>query len=762
MITTLYISNQRLDQFKDENVEVVSSVVDIKDITKNTTAFTRTFTVPASRRNNIIFKHYYDANIDNSFDARTKIEGRIDLDGIPFKIGKFRLLKVSVKKNKPSAYTINFFGNLVDLKDKLKNDELSSLDLSAYDHDYDSNTVRTGLETSLFSGDIIYNLFVKKQYYINSIGTDNTQTPELANISYLGGADAGVVWNDLRPSIRLIKIIEAIESKYDIVFSRHFFGTAEFTKLFLWLNPDKEKIVGGNTQIVDFDSGSSDFMNLTTNVGSYTVQNTSGSNDRVRFFMTLSVTPATGYENIEYTVKMYRDGEVFQEDTYTDNGIQSTVLSYDGGEKTYAVYYEVVCTQQFIYSAVLQQRRNSSVDGDPTNESFFTYASENTIESVFVVSEEFPKMKIIDFLKGLFNMFKLVVIPEDDGTLYINGLNEYYDAGNVYDVTKYIDFNSYDVSRGEILNEISFKFLEPTTILNMQFKKNTLLGYGDEELRLNDEDGIPLDGDSLVFELPFEQFVYERLPDLVDNVLSEVQYAAIIGDDLSPASPKAHIFYNHNVTTLTKAIGFIDDNGVKQELDALNVPMHVDYLANPQYSTIFGSEFNEWNGAAIEKTLYVNHYKRYIDAIFNIKKRTFNFSAVLPLWLILKLQLNDVLKIKDNYYRIDKYSFNLLNGKTNFDLVNSFDESLGGVVAPRSYYTDYTAKANTIYVSNLEGATIQKVSQGAAIDFLTVTQSGNHLTLTFIENTDPDDRGVYLIITNANNKQSIYVNQSGQ
>jgi hypothetical protein len=103
-----------------------------------------------------------------------------------------------------------------------------------------------------------------------------------------------------------------------------------------------------------------------------------------------------------------------------------------------------------------------------------------------------------------------------------------------------------------------------------------------------------------------------------------------------------------------------------------------------------------------------------------------------------------------------------LNGKTNFDLVNSFDESIGGVVAPRSYYTDYTAKTDTIYVSNLEGATIQKVSQGATIDFLTVTQSGNHLTLTFIENTDPDDRGVYLIITNANNKQTIYINQSGQ
>src|SRR5690606_38767028 len=140
-------------------------------------------------------------------------------------------------------------------------------------------------------------------------GTDNTQTENLANISYLGGDDAGVLWNDLRPSIKLIKIIEAIESKYDIEFTRDFFGTSEFTKLFLWLNPDKEKQTGGDSQRVDFDSGDSTFMNLVTNVGSYTCVNTSQLN-YISFYMNLKVTPSAGYEDIEYTVKMYKDGEV--------------------------------------------------------------------------------------------------------------------------------------------------------------------------------------------------------------------------------------------------------------------------------------------------------------------------------------------------------------------------------------------------------------------------------------------------------------------
>ena len=46
MRTTLYIGGWRVDQFSDEAATVVSSVLDITDITKNTGDYTKTFTVP--------------------------------------------------------------------------------------------------------------------------------------------------------------------------------------------------------------------------------------------------------------------------------------------------------------------------------------------------------------------------------------------------------------------------------------------------------------------------------------------------------------------------------------------------------------------------------------------------------------------------------------------------------------------------------------------------------------------------------------------
>ena len=68
----LYIENQRVDMFKDESVSITQSIQNVKDIAKVFTEFTKTFTLPASKANNKIFKHYYNFDIVDGFDARTK------------------------------------------------------------------------------------------------------------------------------------------------------------------------------------------------------------------------------------------------------------------------------------------------------------------------------------------------------------------------------------------------------------------------------------------------------------------------------------------------------------------------------------------------------------------------------------------------------------------------------------------------------------------------------------------------------------------
>lgn len=768
MIVNIFIGEDQVDLFQEENLEINSSVADIEDITKNTTDYTKTFTVPASAENNILFKHWYNADIDNSFDARIKVDGRIELDGMLFRVGKFRLSKVSVKHGAPSSYTINFWGNLLDLKDTLGKDELSDLDLTLFDHGYNSANVFTGLVSTGFMSDgLVYTLLAKKQYYYTSDPTDNTQTDALSNIGWGdGSSDNGVKWNDLRPSLRLIKIIEAIETDYNLTFSRDFFGRTEFNNLFLWLNSERGTEIDGQEVQVDFDGGDTNNVNLTTNVGTFQAENT----PRRRWDLDLQIIPASGYESVEYTILYYRDDdedgsvmEVQAEKTISGNYVWRNRLNAQGSETTYQVYYAVKCNQEFKFTTIFRQERLRQF---ASNTTWYTTGTEQTIDSDFEVANNIPKIKTIDFLKGIFKEFKLVVIPQDDGSIYVNTLDSYYAEGGIYDVTNYIDFDSYDVSRGKILNEINFLFQEPSTILNKTFEENNRIAYGDQETILKDEDGEVLDGDTLEFTLPFEQVLYERLTDLNDGALSYVQYGAIIDENLAAVNPKPVIHYTIYQDLDGKPIGFINDSGVKEQLaGSINTPSHTIDFAAMNFSTLFDSEFSTWDGRKINNTLYTNYHEKYLLSIFNIKKRSFNFKCKnFPLRVLLDLELNDILQIKENYYRIDNFTSNLVTGEVDLNLVNSFGDAVNTFDAsPTDFFVDFEAQQVSTYVTNLGNFSYNKVDTGDGVDWVTVTNDTNNVFFDLEKNNTGLIRSIVVDLIQAFTLQEvrIYITQDG-
>ena len=153
----LYIEGQRVDMFNDETVSITDTIQNVKDIGKIFTAFSRTFSLPATKINNKIFKHYYNFDIVNGFDARIKKNSNIELDSLPFRDGKIKLEGVDLKDNKPHTYRITFFGSTVTLKDLIGDDKLQSLDFSAYDQnlEYNNTAIRTGLSLDPNTNDII-------------------------------------------------------------------------------------------------------------------------------------------------------------------------------------------------------------------------------------------------------------------------------------------------------------------------------------------------------------------------------------------------------------------------------------------------------------------------------------------------------------------------------------------------------------------------------------------------------------------------------
>lgn len=745
MMIAIYIGSDKLDLFADENIEVVSSISDSSDITKNITDYSKSFTVPASDRNNAIFKHYYNADVDNTFDSRLKVDGKIELDGLPYKIGKFRLDKVIVKKSKASSYSLNFFGQLVSFKDVVKDDELSSLDFTALNHLYSSNNVIAGLQNGLFDKKIIYTMLSQRRYYYNSDPTDVTNTDTTANI-----ATVGAMWNDLKPSIKLIEIIKAIETKYDLVFSRDFFGREEFDRIYMWLN---NSIIGAyqSKQLINFNSGGGLGFDLPTDTWVNFANNNPISPLNQQFRWQIAITPASGFEDVPYKIVVENNGIVINEFEVEGGAFQSGNAWVRNGAFSYQFFVSTNDTFSYTSELIMQRLYRAPGATFSTVTSASVVASVNTILYTFKPSQNMPKIKIIDFMRALFQMFKLLVIQKNSTDIYVNTLVDYYSQGRLIDITSFVDFESYDVNRGDILNEINFNFEPPTTLLNMQFKLNTGIAYGDEVTKLADENGQLLDGQKFEVKLPFEQIVYERLTDSNDGILTNIMYGLSTDRELKPVNPKPHVFYNNVVTMLGgKNLKIINTLGSIQTLSGnVNTASHTLNFFQPQFSTTFSEEFNEWDGSLISNNLYTNYYKDYIESLFNIKRRNFKFKSFLPLNILTSLSLNDVLKIKENYYRIDNFTLNLLTTEGTLNLINSFDNTINPFSAGQTIiFSDARQTTQTAYVKGNDSFTVTINDEGFGTGWISSIINDRLITFELEINTTGFDRSVTIEIDN--------------
>ena len=272
------IDYQRLDLFEDEQISLTQTIQDIRDIEKVFTDFSKSFSLPASSKNNLLFRHYYRSDIvedrvaDSIFNANSKLRAVLELNYKRFKSGYIVLNGVKLKNNQPDSYNITFFGETVTLKDKLKDRRLSSLDFSQFDHAYDVSNVRQGVQTfvTALSGGttstahVIYPIISHTQRFIYNSGaggvlTSQERSSTTRNLFASGsqstvnsgqaterlGSTMGFVFTDLKPALRVIDIIRVIEQDNDIQlqFSDDFFQeTGLFADLYMWLHRNKGEI----------------------------------------------------------------------------------------------------------------------------------------------------------------------------------------------------------------------------------------------------------------------------------------------------------------------------------------------------------------------------------------------------------------------------------------------------------------------------------------------------------------------------------------
>ena len=768
MILDVFIEGKRLDLFNDENIELNRSVQDIKDISKIYTDFTRSFTVPGSKNNNKIFKHFERPEIDNGYDTRTKKNGYININSLDFVTGKIRLEEVSLKSGKVDNYKITFFGNLVSLNDLLGEDDLSSLSwLSQFNHNYNYETIKQGLEDAVsFTVDgvvekvIKYPLMSSEKRYIYSFSA-GTETETISNIAYTANTPTeknGFLWSDLKPAIGLNWVIKAIEDKYNIIFGGDFFNKEEFKKMNLWLSNEKGR--------AKMSAEGEKYLSMPD-----TTEYFSGGNLKLTFLYSIFGTPSPDYTykititpltNSSYTVSVY--------DNSTYSGFKQPFIKYEdltGGQilegdikdtsngigemKDLSFYINSTAADTFDVEIEVNKWYYS--DG-----SFSIVKTETSILNNFVlnaqvdVPTQMPDMKISDFLMGLFKVFNLTIVP-NDGRLEIYNLQDWYNVGKIIDVSFYIDKDKTPVKRGNILSSVDLKFKEGKSLLINQFTNMIGRSYGDVEFIFRDEFGNKADGENLEIKVPFEQMIYEKI---IDGVV----YGYVTDDKEDPYNIGPHLMYINN-TPITNTISIVDDLEEPNEVNIYNRPSHKGGFGISTFGSIFSVDLDEYDNTGIAGNLLSNYYLDYLTDVFNKRARLFDYKAKFPAHIIKNIKLNDRLTIDGRRYIINNMNINLLTKDVDLELINDIyrgetQDSLTNKMLLSSYSETYespTSSGSFTYTTNeevnyLKYLTVEDIGNGTA--WITPTQTGNRIDYTVAENTSGLDRYTAIKITGRN------------
>ena len=288
---------------------------------------------------------------------------------------------------------------------------------------------------------------------------------------------------------------------------------------------------------------------------------------------------------------------------------------------------------------------------------------------LFDITQQIPKIKTLDFLTGLFKMFNLTAFVED-GVIVVKTLDEFYNGGGFYDITKYLDINSSSVNAALPYKEINFQHEDTKSFLAAKHEQIVGKVWGKTEYTQLKDGVTNLDGSIYNIKTPFAQAKYERLLDVADDTTTPIQVGYFTDDNQEPYIGKPLLFYPVKVNG---NMSFINSDSSVQNLTSFIVPSNSVALdsATSKENMNFFNEVNEYTfDETFTDTLFEKYYNNYITNIFDPSNRISKVSAYLPLRILLNFTLADRFIMRGHSYKINSIKTNLNTGKSEIELLN--------------------------------------------------------------------------------------------
>tara|TARA_B110000495_G_scaffold33223_1_gene25970 strand:- start:4648 stop:7716 length:3069 start_codon:yes stop_codon:yes gene_type:complete len=241
-----YISDGQviLDLYKDESIPLNLSVDNFTDVAEKVASYSKAFMLPATKRNNRIFSHYFDVTRSQNhdqlvFNPYVQTTAVIKDDTVIVFEGFLKMINVQEKDGQIS-YNVNCYSEPTTFCDYLKAGVIGSLDLAELGHEYYYDNV----EDSWTSPGLTLSAPLLPGTLAGTAGSIRTEVIKYPLVNWTGQytmIDNDTMYsskleNSFRPFIQCKYLLDKMFEATPFSYESNFLNTTAFTKLFMDFN----------------------------------------------------------------------------------------------------------------------------------------------------------------------------------------------------------------------------------------------------------------------------------------------------------------------------------------------------------------------------------------------------------------------------------------------------------------------------------------------------------------------------------------------
>ena len=696
------------DLYEEETIPLSLSVDDFKNVAEKTQSYSKDFHLPNTKRNSKIFSHIFEVTRSTdafSFNPYIKTRAILKEDSYTLFEGFLQLIDINDKEGEIS-YNVNLFSETITLADILKQRTFNNINFNELKHEYYAGNIEnswagnlaldSALPTGSFAGsgsttDVLKYPFVDWTGNL-TLSTSGT-TIELTALEDV-----------FRPFINVKYLIDRIIAEAGFEYTSNFFDTTHFSKLFMDFNWGENSAPeeSSNSYIGTFDDTSNPYF-------SHNTWTTLKINDWNIWGLNTGQPPSwdstnnklvSTHNNTKYVIspriaiKNHSGGTVSVQTKWIKkdssgaivNTFNSVTFNITSGTimnccsfANFTVYLNVDETLEAqinpaTASAIKQYRHTAPISQMKTT----IFEITNNVVQGWLLSSARKDLNQWEFLKGIFTMFNLIVIKEEDilriepyGDIFVRPIHALNTTATAvkpvqHNWTDKVDISEINLKPLELVKKTKFTYEEDEDDYALGVYKKAVSGYLYGTKNFDASGFTALEGEEEIIATPFaptiirpvfsgydDDFIiptiysgnedgsefegFENAP----RIMYDIQTVNLtIGKFLSPLQNHASSIFNYKMEFLQ--FGHLNEIPITNATKDLN----------------FGScQFIFSNSSTPTDNLYNIYYSPYYDELYNEDTRIMTMKVNLTPADIQNFKFYDTVVIKNREYRVNKIEY---------------------------------------------------------------------------------------------------------